>query len=102
MNKSDATQHCASNGERRANNAEYRESQIEWKPYQVRKEQSSTCIKEEELTDGLIGKEKSVSDLEEITTFVADYLKKKRKEMKKGIPLWVGTVSRFILCTIIW
>ena len=39
------------------------------------KEQSSTCEEEEELTNGLTGKEMSVFDLEESTTFVADYLK---------------------------
>ena len=72
MNESDATQHCASGGERGASNTEDRENRIEWKPYQVRKEQSSTCKEEKELIDGLTSKEKSVSNSEESTTFVAD------------------------------
>ena len=81
MNESYATQHCVSNGERGVSNTEDRESRIEWKPYWLRKEQSSTCQEEEELTKGFTGKQKSVSDSEESTTFVADYLKngKKRK-----------------------
>ena len=84
MNESDATQHYASDVEGGASNAEDRESRIEWKPYRVRKEQSSTCEEEEELTNGLIGKEKEVCRFEWV--------------LSEDL-LWVGTVSR---CTITW
>ena len=71
MNEADATQHCVSDGERGASNAEDRESQIEWKPYQMQKEQSSTCKEEEDWQTVWLTRRK-VFLIWKSTTFVAD------------------------------